>query len=150
MYVMLTKNINDTWDAFYTIGLDETVDLKAFVDSELEKGVPLVGMNVTAHKTKAVKGAIWNGSSFSGGVKSEFVPLDDDEFWKKTQKYSFLSDNKIVFSFTMPNDYSKIEMLDAAFSGEVVLVKNLSKPVSKVGKTFTLNGLELTLVEPQE
>lgn len=148
MYIVLTKNANNTWDAIHDLNLKPGTDLTELLDNEIAKGVPLVGMNVTPYKSKAVKGATWDGSSFSGGVPAEGVPLDSDEWWTKIDKYSFLSDNKIVISFTMGNDDAKSVMFKAAFAGETILLKNANKPLDKVGKTFTLDGLELTLVQP--
>jgi hypothetical protein len=148
MYVVLTKNNNNTWDAIHDLNLKPGTDLYELLDSEVAKGIPLVGMNVTSHKSKAIKGATWNGSSFSGGELNESTPLDSDEFWSNVEKYSFLSDNKIVVSFTMGNDNANSSMFKAAFAGETILVKNASKPFDKVGKTFYLNGVELKPVEP--
>jgi hypothetical protein len=146
MYIVLTKNSNNSWDAIHDLNIKGTTELVSLIEKEFEKGVPLVGMNVTAHKSKAVKGAIWDGSSFSGGVPAEGVPSDTDEAWTKREKYSFLSDNKIIVSFTINNDDAKSEMFKAAFAGETVLVKNLTKPFDKIGQTFNLNGTELTPV----
>jgi hypothetical protein len=147
MYIVLTKNDNNTWDAIHELDMTATDDLSLMIDSELDKGVPLIGMKVTSYKSKAIKGAVWDGSSFSGGVPGEAVPLDTDEVWNTRQKYSFLSDNKIIVSFVVNNDNAKSEMFEAAFAGETVLVKNLTKPFNKLGKTFTLDGTSLTLVE---
>ena len=147
MYTILTKNDNDTWDAIHELDMLPAEDLSLLIDAELDKGVPLTGMNVTSHKSKAIKGAVWNGSSFSGGVPGEGVPLDTDEVWNTRKKYSFLSDNKIIVSFTVDNDNEKSEMFEAAFAGETILIKNLSKPFNKIGKTFTLDGTSLTIVE---
>jgi hypothetical protein len=146
MYVVLTKNSQNNWDAIHELDLDPSSDLSISIDKELEKGVPLVGMNVTTYKSKAVKGAKWNGSSFSGGVAQSGVPSDTDEVLSTREKYSFLSDNEIVVSFTIDNDYPQSEMLKAAFNSETILVKNTSRPLSKIGKTFSLNGLELELI----
>jgi hypothetical protein len=148
MYVVLTKNANNTWDAIHELNMKQGTDISTLLDSAIEKGVPLVGMNVTPYKSKAVKGSVWNGSSFSGGTPAENVPSDTDEKWNTIEKYSFLSDNEIVISFTINNDDAKSAMFKAAFAGETVLVKNMTKPLDKIGKTFTLDGLELTLVLP--
>jgi hypothetical protein len=147
MYTVLTKNDDGTWHAIHELDITPTENVALLIDSALDSGVPLTGMNVTSHKSKAIKGAEWDGSYFSGGVPGEGVPLDTDELWNTRKKYSFLSDNKIVVSFTVENDNAKSEMFEAAFAGETILVKNLSKPFDKIGKTFTLDGTSLTLVE---
>jgi hypothetical protein len=149
MYIILTKNASNTWDAIHDLNFQQTSDVAKLINEELDKGVPLIGMKVTSYKSKAVKGAMWDGSSFSGGSPAEGVPADDEDVWNTREKYSFLSDNKIVVSFTINNDDSRSEMFKAAFTGETILVRNLSRPINKIGKTFSLNGLELTLVEPE-
>ena len=149
MYVVLTKNANNTWDAIHDLNIKPGTNLSELIESALEKGVPLVGMNVTSHKAKAIKGATWDGSSFSGGSPAEGVPSDSDDLWTTREKYSFLSDNKIVVSFTIYNTDAQSEMFKAAFAGETVLVKNSTRPLDKVGKTFNLNGMELTPVNPE-
>jgi hypothetical protein len=148
MYVVLTKNTNNTWDAIHDLNIEGTSELVSLIEKAFEKEVPLVGMNVTAYKSKAVKGAIWDGSSFSGGVPADGVPSDNDEAWTTKEKYSFLSDNEIIVSFTVNNNDAQSEMFKAAFAGETVLVKNLTRPFDKVGQTFNLNGTELTPVNP--
>jgi len=148
MYTVITKNANNTWDAIYEISIQGVTALSALLADETAKGLPLVGMRVTPYKSKAIRGAVWDGTSFSGGNLKPHVPLDNDEIWTTSEKYSFLSDNKIVVSFIVPNDDSQSEMFKAAFAGETVLVKNISKPIDKVGKTFTLtDDLDLILVQ---
>jgi hypothetical protein len=148
MYIAITKNDNNTWDAIYDLAVKNGTDLYSLLADEIAKGLPLIGMRVTPYKSKAIRGAVWDGTSFSGGNLKPHVPLDDDEIWTTSEKYSFLSDNKIVVSFTVPNDDSQSEMFKAAFAGETVLVRNISKPLDKVGKTFTLTD-DLDLVPVQ-
>jgi hypothetical protein len=148
MYIAITKNDNNTWDAIYELAVKNGTDLYSLLADEIAKGLPLIGMRVTPYKSKAIRGAVWDGTSFSGGNLKPHVPLDDDEIWTTSEKYSFLSDNKIVVSFTVPNDDSQSEMFKAAFAGETVLVRNISKPLDKVGKTFTLTD-DLDLVPVQ-
>ena len=148
MYTVVTKNANNTWDAIYEISIQGVTALSELLADETAKGLPLVGMRVTPYKSKAIRGAVWDGTSFSGGTLKPHVPLDNDEIWTTSEKYAFLSDNKIVVSFTVPNDDSQSEMFKAAFAGETILVKNISKPIDKVGKTFTLtDNLDLIPVK---
>jgi hypothetical protein len=147
MYVILTKNSNDTWDAISQTTLSEGTISKTILDSAFETGLPIVGMDVTPHKSKAKKESIWNGSSFSGGNSEADLPLDDDAIWATLKRYVFLCDNKVVFSMSVSNENSNSEMMSAAFAGETILVKTSSGPTNKVGKTFTWNGTDLTLVE---
>jgi hypothetical protein len=142
MYAILTKNSNDTWDGIYQIytnGPSSTV----VVDAALETGLPIIGMNASEHKTSAVRGATWDGTSFTGGTVNPETPLDDEAL-AKINRYVFLCDNKVVFSLTMSVNSSTAEMFDAAFSGETILVKHTLGPINVVGKTFNWDGTDLT------
>ncbi len=145
MYVILTKNGDNTWDAIDQIDPYSLADTSV-VDAALDSGLPVVGMNASLHKNSAIRGAVWNGSSFVGGSINTEIPVDE-EYLNLIKRYVFLSDNKVVFSITVQADSANIEMLDAAFDGETILIKTETGPVNKVGKTFTWDGTELTLVE---
>jgi len=144
MYVILTKNGDNTWDAVDQLDPYSLADTTV-VDEALETGLPIVGMNASLYKTSAVRGAVWDGNSFVGGNVNPGAPIDQ-EYLDGINRYVFLSDNKVVFSITAAVNSANIEMLDAAFNGETILIKTETGPVEKVGKTFNWDGRELTLV----
>lgn len=145
MYVILTKNGDNTWDGIHQVSPSPTIDTTV-IDAAFDAGLPIVGMNASSHKTSAVRGAVWNGDSFVGGDVNTQAPVDQ-EYLDAINRYVFLSDNKVVFSMTVGVDSANVEMLDAAFAGETILVKTETGPFNKVGKTFNWDGTELTLVE---
>jgi hypothetical protein len=142
---MLTKNSNNTWDAISEITLQQGTSLTV-LDDAFKKGLPIIGMDATPYKSSAVKGALWDGTSFSGGNTDVNAPADDDEFWNITKRYVFLCENLVVLAYTSGNDSPKAPMFEAAFAGETILIKTLTGPRVKVGKTFNWNGTELTLI----
>ncbi len=143
MYVILTKNSDNTWDGIHDVVPAASVDTSV-IDAAFESGLPIVGMNASEHKTSAIRGAIWNGTSFSGGEPGVTPLSEDDEILNTIKRYVFLCDNKVVFSMTQNIDSYNVEMFDAAFAGETILVKTESGPFNKVGKTFNWDGTELT------
>ena len=146
MYIVLTKNSNDTWDAISQAELAEETISKTVLDEAFESGLPITGMDATSHKGSALKESIWNGVSFSGGRVSEDLLLLEDEYWDLNKRYVFLCNNKVVFSLVVNNESNKSEMFAAAFAGETILIKTETGPFNKVGKTFNWDGTELTLV----
>lgn len=145
MYVILTKNGDNTWDAINQVDPYSLADT-SIIDAALDAGLPVIGMNASLHKASAARGAVWDGNSFVGGNVNPAGPIDQ-EYLDGINRYVFLSDNKVVFSITAAVDSANIEMLNAAFDGETILIKTETGPVDKVGKTFNWDGTELTLVE---
>jgi hypothetical protein len=143
MYVILTKNGDNTWDGVHQVPINPTADT-TIIDAALESGLPVVGMNASSHKASSVRGAVWNGDSFVGGNVNSEASVDQEQL-DSFSRYVFLCDNKVVFSMTVKADSGNTEMFDAAFAGETILVKCEDGPFNKVGKTFNWDGTELTL-----
>jgi hypothetical protein len=144
MYVVLTKNDDNTWDAIRDVILKD--ELATAIEDALANELPIIGINATAYKSSAAKNAVWNGTSFSGGNINPDMPSDDNEIWDTFNRYVFLSDNKVILSFTVGKDDANSAMYEAAFAGETILVKSTSEPRMKVGKTFNWDGTNLVLV----
>jgi hypothetical protein len=131
MYAIIVKDTDDTYDVI--AALRTTEEVRNSLDPEWEKGLPIVGMNISDHKQTATPGANWNGTSFDGVVKEAFSTLSNQEH-DANRWYAFLCDNKIIHRMTAETGSEKAEALDAAFSGEVFLVKCV----------FALNGTKVT------
>lgn len=120
MYAILVKDSGNTYDVIAALRTDEAI--RERLDSEWEKNLPIIGIDLNSHKETATMGATWNGTSFDGTAKSDFFALSQEE--KDSYKqYGFLCDNKIVHRLSLNSDSEKIPMYDAAFAGEVMLVK---------------------------
>lgn len=145
MYIVLTKNPNNTWDAIHEVILQDGTISKSVLEDAFASNLPIVGMDVTAYATTARKNSVWNGSSFSGGIFPPTDPEMPEDFLTLNKIYAFLCDNKVVLSITVPVDSPKSDMFAAAIAGETIIVKSETGPRSKVGKTFNWDGSELTL-----
>jgi hypothetical protein len=120
MYAIIVKDTDDTYDVI--AALRTTEEVRTYLDSEWDKGLPVVGMNISDHKATATKGATWNGTSFDGTANEGFFALSQVE--KDSYKqYAFLCENKVIHRVSMETDSDKAELYDAAFAGEVFLVK---------------------------
>jgi hypothetical protein len=131
MYAIIVKDTGDTYDVIAALKTDEEV--RTSLDAEWEKGLPVVGMDVNSHKATATKGSNWNGTSFDGTANAGFSALSQAEK-DAYRQYAFLCDNKIVHRVSMPTDSDKAALYDAAFAGEVFLVKC----------AFAVNGIKVT------
>lgn len=130
MYAIIVKDTADTYDVIAAIKTDEEV--RTSLDSEWDKGLPIIGMDINSHKETATPGANWDGTSFDGVVKEAFHTLSKEEH-EANRWYAFLCDNKIIHRMTAPTGSEKASLYDAAFSGEVFLVKCVfALPATKV------------------
>ena len=134
MYSAIVKNDDQTWDIFFDFdyySMDRLTALKEMWQSKL----PIVSMEVTAHKNTALIGALWNGSSFSGGHEIdniEYVALPDtEEYWESHKVYGFLCDNVLFACIVTTNGTDFAELVAAAFEGEVKFIKHDGLPLGK-------------------
>ena len=131
MYAIIVKDSDDTYDVI--AALRTTEEIRTSLDAEWEKDLNIVGMDISNHKATATKGSTWNGTSFDGTANEGFLALTQAE--KDSYKqYAFLCDNKIIHRVSMDADSDKAALYDAAFSGEVFLVKC----------AFAVNGTKVT------
>jgi hypothetical protein len=120
MYAMIAKDTGNTYDVIGVVRTNE--ELSAALDAEWDKNLPIVGMNVSDHKATATKGAAWNGTSFDGEANEGFFALSQAEK-DAFKQYAFLCDNKIIHRLSVQSGTEKAELFDAAFAGEVLLIK---------------------------
>lgn len=150
MYVVLTKNSNNTWDAISEITLEEGTISKTVLEDAFASNLPIVGMETTAYGATVLKNSVWDGASFSGGITPPAdIPAMPEDFFTVNRRYTFLCDNKAVLFITIPVDSAKSAMFAAAFAGETILIKTDAGPFNKIGKTFNWDGTDLTLVVPE-
>ena len=120
MYAIIVKDTADVYEVLSVVNTNEEV--KVSLDSEWAKDLAIIGMNISDHKATATKGATWNGTSFDGTANSGFFALSQEEK-DATRQYGFLCDNKIIYRMSEETGTEKASLYDAAFSGEVFLVK---------------------------
>jgi len=150
MYIVLTKNTNNTWDAIHEVTLQDGTLSKSVLEDAFASNLPIVGMDATPYASTLRKNAVWDGTSFSGGiVPPEGTPEMPEDYITLNNIYVFLCDNKAVLFINVPIGSAKSDMYAAAFAGETIVVKSDTGPRVKVGKTFNWDGTQLTLVVPE-
>ena len=120
MYAILVKDSGNTYDVIAALRTEEAT--RERLDSEWEKNLPIIGIDLNNHKSTATMGATWNGTSFDGTAKPDFFELSQEQK-DAYRQYGFLCDNKIIHRISVNSDSEKAALYDAAFSGEVLLVK---------------------------
>ena len=138
---LLVKNSTQDWEviAKYNLGEPKFSQFMAAYESES----PMVGKVTTTYQEAAVPGAIWDGTSFSGGEKSGW--MDDSVDWSVIATYSIMSNNKIIISFVNIKNDTSYDKMEAAFESEVTMVPILLDQVVRLGsiwdgQTFTENN----------
>ncbi len=150
MYVVLTKNSNNTWDAISDITLEEGTISKNVLEDAFASNLPIIGMDITNYGPTVFKNSVFDGDSFSGGITPPLSsPEMPEDFFTVNKRYAFLCDNKAVLFLTVPIGSANSDMFAAAFAGETIVVKSDTGPRVKVGKTFNWDGTQLTLVVPE-
>lgn len=120
MYAILVRDSGNVYDVLGALSTDEST--RTALDLEWDKNLPIIGIDASNHKATATRGANWNGTSFDGTAGEGFFALTEEEK-NAYRQYVFICDNKIVHRFGLETGTEKANLYDAAFTGEVFLVK---------------------------
>lgn len=120
MYAIIVKDSDNVYDVIGALGTDAAT--RTALDLEWDKDLPMIGIDASNHKATATRGATWNGTSFDGTAAEGFFALTQEEK-DAYRQYVFICDNKIIHRFGVEAGSEKANLYDAAFSGEVFLVK---------------------------
>ena len=145
MYAVLVKNNETSWDVVHTLQYDSENSRKIAVDEALAKSVPVVGMETTSFRNLVRPGAVWDGSSFSGGVELSPDKVVED-ITDTHKRFTFLSENVVVANFPIKNDSPVSEFLSAAFENDVILVAVPSDQSVSIGGTYGWDGTRFLAV----
>jgi len=122
-YALLTKISPTTWEVFQVIRLadsEEDTSLVNILNLSIANNETVAGLNVSNVDVESLKrGAVWNGSSFSGGSEVESSSQQD----LRTKRYAFTYDNKLVLVLTAVQDSTQDNLYQAAFNQEVSIHK---------------------------
>ena len=142
MNAALVVKISDTeWEVIAKYDLIEQKNT-IFLDA-IESGKTINGMIITPFRESATLGAVWNGSSFSGGKEPGYTRSEED--WEVTSTYALLADNVIFMTFSATlNDIQHAKM-EAAFASDVTMVPIRLTDVVRLGSIW--NGQEFTEAE---
>ena len=148
MYLAIVKNEENSWDAIFKFAYNSETRL-SMLDSVWEKELPITGMVTTSYGLSPKIGATWNGSSFSGGQERGNVDFPEitktEEELANMNTYSFICDNEVVATIIAEKNTEKAAMLDAAFAGEVLLVKQPPSLSVLIGDTLNYDPITRTL-----
>lgn len=121
-YALLTKASPTTWEVFQVIRLadsEEDTSLANILNLSISNNETVAGLEVSNVNTESLKrGAIWDGSSFSGGLESDFYTQEI-----RNKRYAFTYDNKLTLVLTAIEGSAQADMYQAAFAGEVSIKK---------------------------
>lgn len=131
MYAIIVKDNGNVYDVIGALGTDQST--RDALDLEWDKDLPIIGIDASNHKATATKGATWDGTSFDGTAGEGFFALTEEQK-DAYRQYVFICDNKIIHRFGLETGTEKASLYDAAFAGEVFLVKC----------AFALNGQKVT------
>lgn len=144
MYAVLVKNNETSWDVIGLLDYGVIPAKSQIIDDALDSGMPITGMTTTQYRNDARTNAVWNGTSFSGGIPLSEDANNTDEFWNSVKQYSIICDNKIISNITINNDNPRSALYEAAFASEVTMVKVPEHQVVYLGETYGWNGAEFT------
>jgi hypothetical protein len=138
MYAILIKNNEDSYDVLSALTYSDQ-EVMNNIEEALNNGSPIVGMAASDHKLTATYGAVWNGTSFSGGKPSR-ISEATEEVVDSFDLYVFLQNNELIARYGVRTDSPKSEMFKAAFESEIILVKVPSDQNVYPGETHNWNG----------
>jgi hypothetical protein len=131
MYAIIVKDSGNVYDVVGALGTDQST--RDALDLEWDKNLPIIGIDASNHKGTATRGSTWNGTSFDGTAGEGFFALTQEEK-DAYRQYVFVCDNKVIHRLGAETGTEKANMYDAAFAGEIFLVKC----------AFALNGQKVT------
>jgi hypothetical protein len=107
MYFVIAKNEDSSWKAVFQFTYS-TDARKNILDAALESNLPITLMETTSYRNQAKSGAVWDGSSFSGGTPADGVDYMElpttDDYWNDRRTYAFICDNVIIAMVIAHND----------------------------------------------
>lgn len=140
MYAVLAKKDETSWDVLTVLSQHHNEQRVLLVDNALASDNPLVAMETTSFRNDLKVGSVWDGTSFSGGTElpEGSEPVD---VWDDNKRFSFLSNNVVVFNYLVSNNSSAAAYISEAFNTkEILLVKIPEDQSVSVGETHGWNG----------
>lgn len=142
MYAVLVKN-NENYDLIGKFHHNRTEVMSA-LNAAYDTGLPIIGMNASAHKQTALYGATFNGLTFSGGVAGPHLMDATQEQLDSFDLYAFLCDNTVVARIAIPVDSPKAPMYSAAIATGTSLIKIPLDQSLTIGQTYSFDGTAFT------
>jgi len=118
MYAFIVKNAEGTWDIWRTLEDIPVPAKKARVENALASGNPIIGRNVTEYRSSVRSGAVWDGTSFTGGDNTPWLTNDSLVYL-----YAYLCDNVVILMHIEQPNAGTNSLLDAVFESDNTMIK---------------------------
>jgi hypothetical protein len=128
MYALIVKNSQNTWDVWSTLPNIPFLEREERLQAALKSEYPIIGRNVTAYKTSAKSGAVWNGESFSGGEIKKIISEDTE-----ISVYAYMCNNVIVLLHFGEPGTELDEQFQAIFESETTIINIPDGQTAKAG-----------------
>jgi hypothetical protein len=138
MYAILVKNNEQSYDVLSSLSYTDQ-EIMNNIENAINNESPVIGMAASDHKFTATYGAVWNGTSFSGGKASKMSDATEEEV-NSFDLYVFLQNNVLIARYGVRTDSPKSEMFKAAFESDVILVKVPEDQTVYAGETHNWDG----------
>lgn len=143
-YALATKLDDNKYEVFRVVNVPESAAATIErITNALDSGKPIISMKTSEYEYSAQMDAIWDGNSFTGGVRMISPEIEID--WSIFDTFSFLCDNKIFFQFINQKNSLANDIFSAAFSQEVLLLKPEEDQLVSLGDIW--NGTTFTSPE---
>lgn len=143
-YALATKLDDNKYEVFRVVNVPESAAATIErITNALDSGKPIISMKTSEYEYSAQMDAIWDGNSFTGGVRTISPEIEID--WSIFDTFSFLCDNKIFFQFINQKNSLANDIFSAAFSQEVLLLKPEEDQLVSLGDIW--NGTTFTSPE---
>ncbi len=144
MYALIVKNGQGTWDVWNTLPTIPFIEREERLQAAIKGEFPIIGKNVTDHKTSAKSGAVWDGEKFSGGEIKKII--EDDT---PLSVYAYICNNVVVLLQFGESGTELDQQLQAIFESETTVINIPEGQTAKPGdiwdgtniiKTNTIKG----------
>jgi len=112
MYALIIKENENVWEVLTKVDYSTSEERANRLSNAVDSGNPMTGMITTPFQCSATNGAIWDGTSFSGGLPCAVPP---EISWEGLSTYAVLCENTIVAQWIITANPTLSAMYDAAF-----------------------------------
>jgi hypothetical protein len=136
-YALVTEDTPGVWEVFYVIrqpiDVTEEPPFIARLEQAYSDGYEIVGMSAGTQKSLVAAGAIWDGSTFSGGQST----IDRTQVqYEDLDVYAFLANNVVVLTQIIKKGSIDSQLFSAAFGNSVKMIKIEYNQVVTSGYTW--------------
>jgi hypothetical protein len=131
MYALLVKNSQDTWDVWKTLPPIPFPEREERLQAAINSEFPIIGKNVTDHKTSAKSGAVWDGKKFSGG---EIIKIIEED--TPLSVYAYMCNDVVVLLQFGYSGTDLDQQLQAIFESETTIINIPEGQTAKPGDVW--------------